>query len=465
MPTLLRARLGSSSLLLWSLAARPALAFPGVIVGQDAATRVAHTAHVAIMYSGPISVVTTMVDYRGPSNAFALIMPVERDVSRDRVRAVKREFLARVEQTSAPRFHAFFEQDPCDPEPVEQDWEVSYQVFESGFLAPEFLPPPERHWSVPNDIAIATEPVFKQAESEFNFRLVRFESKSAFDTWLSHNGYHASAEALGALEIASHERPQMLVAEVNVARAELAGNGDIQLGAIRYWTREPVRKLMTRLGLLNSSGVQDLFLYVLHPSQRYQIGNYRNVTMPTNIVVDPAAAERTGTLYNALYDAELGQAPSSFVTEYVWPTNGCGQPCPNAPLTLSELMTLGGDIGEAQLVSSAAQHPDPEPESNEERLAFEQQQLGKTAREKAKAEFGHRADRRELARRRALLARQRYVMSRMHFATIARPCPTTSSCKLPRPISRAALVFQKGPVDCLSMARSRHKSVTTKFVS
>ena len=389
--------------------------FPGVMVGKNGSPRVAHTAHVVVMLSGPVSVVTVMVDYEGPLEPFALLMPVPPDVSLQGLRAVKREFIARLEQLSAPRFHALYEKNPCEPGPVEQDWDVKYEACENGFLAPEYLPPPERHWTVPNEISIPTEPVFKEAESEFHFSLLPAQRSSKLDEWLLARGYHASPEALRGLAQAMQNGHQLLMAEVDVHRAELLGNGSLQLGAIRYWSREPVGNIASTLGLLNSAGVQDLFVYVLHPTQRFQVRNYANVLLPTNIEVDPAAAERLGTLYNALFDAQIARTPNSVVTEFVWPTVGCGEPCPNAPLTLNELMSLGGDVMETLLVSKAERLPNPGLETDEEKQRFEEQLLGKSPAERIKALQQHREDRKELARRRALIARQRYVMSRLHY--------------------------------------------------
>lgn len=396
------------------LVSMPATCFPGVFVGKAGSQSVAHTAHVVVMLNGPISVVTVMVDYEGELSPFSLLVPVPADVTIDRVRAVKREFIARLEQLSAPRFHGFFEQDPCDHGPTEQDWDVRYEASDSGFLAPAFLPPPERHWTVSNDISVATEPVFKNGESEFRFHVLPDGEPHEIEAWLKPRGYHATAETLSSLARVLDQR-KLLVAEVNPARAELLGDGGLQLGAIRYWSRDPALIINSTLGLLNSAGYQDLFLYVLHPTARFQVSNYDNVFLPSNVEVSPAAAEQLAVLYNALFDAQLRRNPRSAVTEFVWPTTGCGEPCPNAPLTLNELMSLGGDIMEAKLVSSVARTPEPEPESDEEKQTFELQLRGKSALEKAQALRQHGKDRRELARRRAMMSRQRYIMTRLHL--------------------------------------------------
>lgn len=392
-----------------------AAGFPAVFVGRTGASGIAHTAHVVVMLNGPISVVTMMVDYAGPLEPFALLMPVPSDVTLERVHSLKREFVARLEQLSAPRFHAFYEQDPCDGGPTEQDWDVRYQAGDSGFLAPEFLPPPERHWTVSNDISVPTEPVFKTSESEFHFQMPNVREPREISHWLTSRGYPVPPDFVGALAQRLQQSGRLLVAEVNPQRAELLADGGLQLGAIRYWTRESAMTIASTLGKLNSAGFQDLFVYVLHPSLRFQAGNYENVVLPSNLEIDAAGAEHLGAVYNALFDAQQKRKPRSVVTEYAWPSAGCGEPCPNAPLTLSELMSLGGDVMEAKLVTLSARAPEPDAETDEEKQLFEMQIQGKSAPERAQALKQHKNDRRELARRRAMMARQRYVVTRLHL--------------------------------------------------
>jgi hypothetical protein len=387
--------------------------FPGVLVGKGNGARVVHTVHEAVMLKGNVSVVTIMIDYDGPLDPFALLMPVPTDVTPVHVQAVKREFMARLEQLSAPRYHAFYEMDPCQEGEVEQDWDVRYQAADSGFLAPPFMPPPERNWTVPNEIGIATKPVFKGGESEFRFHVLPLREPLAIKTWLSKRGYNVSPDVLDALSRGLQKQPRLLVAEVNVQRAELLGNGGLQLGGIRYWSREPFTEIEATLGLQNSAPAQDLFIYVLHPNARYQAKNRANLFLPTNLEVDAEAAEHLAGLYNAVFDAKL--TPGAAVTEFVWPTHGCGEPCPNAPLTLYELMSLGGDVMESEFVSPAARNPDPGPESDPEKQEFELQVQGKSTLERTRAIHQHQKDRWELARRRALIARQRYVLSRLHL--------------------------------------------------
>ncbi len=111
----------------------PAAAFPGFIAAKKETPRV-HSSSVTLMKKGNTTVVSVMPDYQGSLEPFAVVLVVPPDVTADHVITLKREFLDRVDQISAPRFHEFWEQDPCDPGPVEQEWERNLKVTGGGFL-------------------------------------------------------------------------------------------------------------------------------------------------------------------------------------------------------------------------------------------------------------------------------------------------------------------------------------------
>ena len=102
------------------------------------------------------------------------------------------------------------------------------------------------------------------------------------------------------------------------------------------------------------------------------------------------------------------------MTEYAWPTSGCGEPCPDVPLGVDELMTLGGDVLEANTTSAAERTPEPGPEPVLERERFETHLAEVMPAERPALVREHAAERKELARRGALERRQTYVLTRLH---------------------------------------------------
>ncbi len=395
------------------LLAAPAAAFPGVCVGKGSESRVVHTTYVVLMLKDAVSVVTIMPDYQGPLDGFACLIPVPSDVTRARIKTVKRNVLSRVEQLTAPRYHAFYEQDPCRPGAAEQDWEHKFEVQGLGALATG-IPPADRTEKVPKELVVPIDPEFKRDDGEFSYQLLEVHNRSELDAWLSTRGYDAPSGARETLTARLAGGSRLLVAEVDLDQVELSGEGRVQLGGIRYWTTQPALTVASTLGLANADAVQDSFVFVLHPTQRFESKNYRNRTPPTNVRVDPDAEERVAQLYNAIHDRILARQPQTVLTEFAWPTTGCGEPCPNAPLEVRELMALGGDVLEEETVSTADRAPPPPPETEAEVAAFAQEIKAMSPADRAHARAQRGRDRRELARRRALIARQRFVLTRLH---------------------------------------------------
>ena len=136
---------------------------------------------------------------------------------------------------------------------------------------------------------------------------------------------------------------------------ERVGNGPEQamLSPLRFHYDSDAFNLPIRLGLINSGGTQDLVVTILAPGQRYEVANYDNVAIPTNIDVSDAtrdAVRRRSTRRSST--RRWQKHPRSVVTEYSWSAYSC-DPCPTPPLDASELQTLGADA----LPSSAPSTP------------------------------------------------------------------------------------------------------------
>src|SRR5512139_3915428 len=111
----------------------PAAAFPGFFAFQGGRP-INRSTHVVLMMRGETTVVTVMPEYEGDLKPFAVVMPVPSDVKADQVKSLRRDFVDRVDQLGAPKFHEFWEMDPCDQDKNEQEWERDLSVSGSGFL-------------------------------------------------------------------------------------------------------------------------------------------------------------------------------------------------------------------------------------------------------------------------------------------------------------------------------------------
>jgi hypothetical protein len=390
-----------------------ATAFPGVVVTKAGDEQGLRSTTVVLMRHGGFSVLTLSAEYEGPLAPFALLVPVPSDVRARAVKTVKRTVLSRVEALSAPRFHAFYEQDPCDEAPVDQGFDEHVKAKGAGFLASPGLPPLDRHYAVSNEISVPMTASFKERESEFTYRDLVYTRPEKLRASLEAAGYRVAERVLAALAGELTPGAHLLLAEVSLAHVELAAGGSIQLGGIRFSTREPVLKLAEALGGANGHA-EDVFVYVFDRGARYELANHDHAELPLAVRVEPRVAEHLGTAYNGLFDAFSARHPDAYVTEFAWPTRGCGEPCPDVPLRPDELLTLGGDVLEAETTTARERAPEPSEEPTLERERFETHLAELAPKERPLAEREHVAERRELERRRALTARQTYVLTRLH---------------------------------------------------
>ncbi|HEY4157852.1 MAG TPA: DUF2330 domain-containing protein [Polyangiaceae bacterium] len=403
------------------VSAQHAQAFPGFLTSKKPADLKVHSTQVVVLKKGALTAVTVMPDYEGPIEPFALVLVVPSDVTEQRVTTLKRDFVDRIDQISAPRFHEFWEQDPCDPGPLEQEWERVLKADPNGgFLGGG--PSPGGGPKVAKELSMDVKA--KQKEGEYTFSLVGKDESIA--SFLKGKGYVVPDGAEAAVAPYVQAGNRLVLAQVDSNRIELVGGERAQLSPIRFWTEQPYDTIPDRVGLLNAPAApdkQELLVYVLDPEQRYEVKNYKNLFPPTNIEVDFAVKERVGEFYAALQDMILAKNPGSFLLEYAWHGDGCGQPCATDPIDISELLSLGADVFE-QSVPADEKNPKPPERSKEEEDAFKDTLKDLKPKEKKAKIKADKEDRETVAARKALVARHKYILSRMHYRYDAAALPS-----------------------------------------
>jgi hypothetical protein len=385
-----------------------AFALPGFFATKSGKATSSST-QVVLMMNDSETAVSVATDYKGSNEQFAIVLPVPDDVVLKEVLTLKRHSVERLDELTAPRFHEFWEMDPCEEGKNEQIWERSLAASESSdFLgmnmgAGDML---KGTTKAPKEMRTKVDADFRDEGSEYKFSIVT----SDVVAWLKGKGYQVPS----GVDVGKYSGMHFLVAETDPQKAELGGKGEALLSAIRYNTKKPVTVAST-LGLANNDKMQELIIYTLHPSKRFETSNYPTVFPPTNLQVDFSVKERIGEFYAGIHDLMLAKNPTAFIAEYAWPTEGCGEPCVNAALRLDELLTLGGDAFERSL-SDEVRNPQPPARSEEE------EQVYKKAKKKEKKEMDDLA--KEIARRKALMERHKsYVLSRLHHRYDAKGLP------------------------------------------
>ena len=96
--------------------ASPAAAFCGFYVNGAGSEMFNDATQVTLMRMGTRTVLSMQNNYKGPAEAFALVIPVPVVLQEADVKILPKEVFAKIDQMGAPRLVEYWEQDPCMPE-------------------------------------------------------------------------------------------------------------------------------------------------------------------------------------------------------------------------------------------------------------------------------------------------------------------------------------------------------------
>ena len=330
----------SVSLALAGLLALPtqAAAFCGFFVSGADSKLYNNASQVVLMRKGQRTVLTMSNTYKGPTEDFAMVVPVPTVLQKDQVKTLPADVFSKIDKLSAPRLVEYWEQDPCYvPQPMPR-----FAVQRSGG-GPGRVPSAR-----PADAKFGVKVEAQFTAGEYEIVILSAKEANGLENWLVANQYNIPAGAGDALAPYIQSGQKFFVAKVNIKKVKRDTHGNVALSPLRFHYEDKQLRLPVRLGLLNASGKQDLIVYVLHPKSRFEAANYKNVFIPSNLEVLDDVRKGFGAFYAALFDRTLEKAGGrAVVTEYAWQSTSC-DPCPVPPLQPSDIYTLGGDVfGEA----------------------------------------------------------------------------------------------------------------------
>jgi hypothetical protein len=181
------------------------------------------------------------------------------------------------------------------------------------------------------------------AVGEYEILVLSADESNGLEVWLREHGYHIPVGAAEALAPYVAQQMKFFVAKVDIEKVTRDDSGTVVLSPLRVTYESPEVRLPVRLGLLNANGKQDLIVYLLSPDSRYEVANYPNVFIPTNLEVIDGVRKHFAAFYAELFDAVMQKKQGrAVVTEYAWQTSSC-DPCPGPPLQPNDLASLGND--------------------------------------------------------------------------------------------------------------------------
>ena len=301
-------------------------AFCGFYVSGAGAEMFNNATQVVLMRSESRTVLSMQNNYQGPPDDFAMVVPVPVVLQKENVKTLPHEIFARIDKLSAPRLVEYWEMDPCYVEPP-------MEPMAEGAVEKSDAP-------TKGGGGVKIEAQFKVGE--YDIVILSAKEATGLDRWLKANKYKIPEGAAPYLKPYVEGGSKFFVAKVDVEKVKKV-DGRLMLSPLRFHYDTKDFNLPIRLGMMNSAGTQDLIVHILAPGKRYEVANYKNATIPTNLDVKEEARTRFGEFYAALFDRTLEKNPGAVVTEYSWDASSC-DPCPEPPLEPGEITTLGADV-------------------------------------------------------------------------------------------------------------------------
>jgi hypothetical protein len=318
-------------------APRAADAFCGFYINGAGSEMFNDATQVVLMRKGTRTVLSMQNNYKGPPEAFAMVVPVPSVLKEADVKTLPKDVFTRVDTMGAPRLVEYWEQDPCYVERYDRRPMAKMASGRGGGVA---APESAR----PDDLGVTIEAKFEVGE--YQILILSATDSTGLETWLTREKYQIPKGAAPYLRPYIEANMKFFVAKVDPKKVAFGADGRANLSPLRFHYDSEEFALPIRLGLANSSGTQDLIVSILSPGQRYEVSNYANVTIPTNLDVRDSVRTNFGAFYAALFDRTVEKNPGAVVTEYAWAASTC-DPCPGPTLGMNDFALLGADVLDA----------------------------------------------------------------------------------------------------------------------
>ena len=271
--------------------------------------------------------------YQGPPEDFAMVIPVPQVLEKDDVKVLPDNLFDKIERQTSPRLVEYWQRASC---PRKRSGKRVFLDSSDHGMGGELL--------VGRGSGGMARVVVKARfeVGEYEVVILSAEESNALETWLLDNKYNIPKGASKAMAPYIAQGQYFFVAKINPDKVSFDGKRAL-LSPLRFHYKSEDFSLPVRLGLLNAKGTQDLIVHTLGLRQRYKVSNYKNVTIPTNLVVPDRTRKTFGSFYNGLFDYTMEQNRGAVVTEYAWDSAKC-DPCAGPTLNSSDLHTLGLDI-------------------------------------------------------------------------------------------------------------------------
>ncbi len=321
--------LGIATLAVVVLTARNALAFCGFYVAKADTKIFNQASSVALVRQGDRTVMTMANDFKGDLKEFAVVIPVPTVLKREQIHVAETALLDHLDAYSAPRLVEYYDDNPCE------------RLLLERAAAPTGVPGGVVGGAAADarakKLGVTIEATY--TVGEYDILILSAKQSGGLETWLTENGYRIPQGASRVLGSYIKQDMKFFVARVNLKEQSKLGYTYLRPIQIAY--ESPKFMLPIRLGMVNASGAQELFVYALTRRGRVETTNYRTVRLPSGDEVPLFVKNDFANFYKAMFTRQVVKEDRRAVfLEYAWDMAWC-DPCAADPLSADELRELG----------------------------------------------------------------------------------------------------------------------------
>ncbi|MDP2317386.1 MAG: DUF2330 domain-containing protein [Pseudomonadota bacterium] len=302
-----------------------ASAFCGTYVGQAGSDLYNHASQVAVVRQGNHTTLSLAMDYEGPLDQFAIVIPVPVVLGPDDVQRIDATIFDTLDAYSGPRLVSYACEDFAE---ARQGCSFGCQETSINYASPR---------AASDDAAgVVVESAF--TEGEYEIVVLSAEESSGLYDWLDANGYELPAGGEAILDEYIDAGSYFFAAKVTLESTD----GTKGLSPLQFSYDSAVFSLPVRIGTISSDGDQDVIIYGLTNTAEGAIGisNYPEVEVETECMWDDEG-EGFGAFYMDQFEAaQATESRPGWVTEYSWSSAGC-DPCSGNPPDDTQLAALG----------------------------------------------------------------------------------------------------------------------------
>ena len=322
------------------LASGSASAFCGFYVARADATLFNDRSEVILVRDGQRTIITMRNDFNGSVTDFAMVVPVPTVLQQSDIRIVERSVFSALDAYSSPRLVEYWDENPC------QRWQYAEaeEVMDMATSTNNARAPRLREKKA-EDYGVTIEA--RYAVGEYDILILGAKESNGLKDWLLDNGYKIPESAHEVLDPYIRSGMKFFVVKVDLQRMQASGYDFLRPIQVRFESEKFM--LPIRLGMANSSGVQDMIVYAFTRTGRVECVNYRTVKVPSDKNIPLFTKERFGEFYKDLFARNWKQEGRNAVAlEYAWnvtPSWGgmkC-DPCVGPPPMPNEFAQAGVD--------------------------------------------------------------------------------------------------------------------------